>query len=582
MTAAFLRRAVVALVSVTSLAACSGEGGPRERPPELDRGGAAGAFKNAELRPPAQVPEDAADGGTITVLTAESPSTFDPTQAYFTDSTAIMSGLVTRALTQYVHDPETNDMVLVPDMATDLGRPNDDNTEWTFTLRDGLRYEDGSEVRAEDVAYAIKRSFAIEELPDGPTYQRTFFLDGLEYRGPFRDGDDYAGVEVDGDDITIKMRRPFPDMDYYASFPAFTGIPQDEDDPATYGRRPLATGPYKFEEYRPGDRLTLVRNEEWDPATDPGRIQAVDRWEFRFGQDTTRLENVIAADNGDARSTLTYDNVSASTYRLMQEDPDRLVTGTQPCTYLWYLDMTKIEDVRVRRALGYAYPYENAWRALGEIVGVTRVPGTAILPPGTAGREEFDVLGIGGRDTDPERARALLEEAGEVGFEVRFLYATDDDARVGEKDAIVKGLEAAGFEPRPVVSTVDTLRTDRTDPDAPIDVRSSAWCSDWPSGGSWFPAQWSGDLVGLEGMPNPANFDVPAMDRRQDEILDTMTPEEAARAWGEFDRTLQEEYYPAVVTGYGGVAMIRGSQVGGMANDNVRGMPTFARMYLRS
>jgi peptide/nickel transport system substrate-binding protein len=577
-----LRGQAAALASMAVLAACTADPGRRETPPELDRGGAAGTFKNPELRPPAPVPEDAADGGTLTVLTAESPSTFDPTQAYFLDTTAILSGLVTRALTQYVYDPDTDDMVLAPDMATDLGRPNDDNTEWTFTLREGLRYEDGSEVTAEDVAYAIKRSFAIEELPDGPTYQRTFFLDGMQYRGPFRDGDDYAGVVVDGNDITIKMRRPFPDMDYYASFPAFTGIPQEADDPATYGRKPLATGPYRFEEYEPGNRLALVRNEEWDPATDPGRIQAVDRWEFRFGQDTTRLENVIAADNGDARATLTYDNVSAATYRLLQEDLDRLVTGTQPCTYMWYLDMTKIEDIRVRRALGYAYPYENAWRGLGEIVGVTRIPGTTILPPGTAGRQEFDVLGIGGRDTDPERARALLEEADAVGFEVRFLYATDDDARVAEKDAIVKGLEAAGFEPRPVVSTVDTLRTDRTDPDAPIDVRSQAWCSDWPSGGSWFPAQWSGDLVGLEGMPNPANFDVPEMDRRQAEILDTMTPEEAARAWGEFDRTLQEEYYPAVVTGYGGVAMIHGSDVGGMANDNVRGMPTYARMYLRN
>lgn len=582
MNAPWLRGPATALASLALLASCSSDSGRRgERPPELDRGGAAGAFKNPELAAPAPVPEDAAEGGTITVLTAESPSTFDPTQAYYTDSTAIMSGLVTRALTQYVHDPDTDDMVLVPDMATDLGRPNDDNTEWTFTLREGLRYEDGSPVEAEDVAYAIKRSFAIEELPDGPTYQRTFFLDGEEYRGPFRDGDDYAGVEVDGDDITIKMRRPFPDMDYYASFPAFTAIPQEQDDPATYGRKPLATGPYRFEEYAPGNRLVLVRNEEWDPATDPGRIQTVDRWEFRFGQDSTRLENVIASDRGDARTTLTYDNVSAATYRLMQEDPDRLVTGTQPCTYMWYLDMTKIEDIRVRRALGYAYPYEDAWRALGEIVGVTRVPGTAILPPGTAGRQEFDVLGTGGRDTDPERARALLEEADAVGFEVRFLYATDDDARVAEKDAIVEGLEAAGFEPEPVVSTVDTLRTDRTDPDAPIDVRSQAWCSDWPSGGSWFPAQWSGDLVGLEGMPNPANFDEPEMDRRQDEILDTMSPEQAAEAWGEFDRTLQEDYYPAVVTGYGGVAMIHGSDVGGMANDNVRGMPTFGRMYVR-
>ena len=88
-------------------------------------------------------------------------------------------------------------MVLAPDMATDLGTPNEDNTEWTFTLRDGLKYEDGTDVKAEDVAYAISRSFAIEELPDGPTYQLTFFQDGDTYKGPYKDKAPYKGVEVE-------------------------------------------------------------------------------------------------------------------------------------------------------------------------------------------------------------------------------------------------------------------------------------------------------------------------------------------------------------------------------------------------
>jgi len=59
-----------------------------------------------------------------------------------------------------------------------------------------------------------------------------------------------------------------------------------------------------------------------------------------------------------------------------------------------------------------------------------------------------------------------------------------------------------------------------------------------------------------------------------------MSPEQAAPAWGDFDKAMQDKYYPAVVTGYDGVAMIHGSKVGGFANDNVRGMPTFARMYI--
>ncbi|MDI4659356.1 ABC transporter substrate-binding protein, partial [Xanthobacter autotrophicus] len=126
------------------------------------------------------------------MLTAVVPATLDPTRAYYTDSTAIMN-LVTRALTQYVYDPESNDMVLAPDMATDLGQPNEDNTEWTFTLRDGLKYEDGTDVKAEDIAYAISRSFAIEALPDGPTYPLQFFKDGDTYKGPYTDKTPYKG-----------------------------------------------------------------------------------------------------------------------------------------------------------------------------------------------------------------------------------------------------------------------------------------------------------------------------------------------------------------------------------------------------
>jgi peptide/nickel transport system substrate-binding protein len=468
-------------------------------------------------------------------------------------------------------------------MATDLGQPNEDNTEWTFTLRDGLKYEDGTPVTADDVAYAVARSFAIEELPDGPTYQTTFFLDGDKYKGPFKDKAAYKGVEVNGNDVTIKMRRPFSDMDYYASCPAFTAIPQAKDNAETYGNHPLATGPYKFADYKPGTSLKLEKNDQWDPNTDPGRIQAVDSWTFKFAQDTAKLENIILNDNGDAQTTLTYDSVSASSYRQIQSDKDRLVVGSQPCTFMWYIDMTKMKDKKVREALGWAYPYQNAWKAAGEIVGVTRVPGTAILPPGTAGRVEYQALeGQDGQTTDPAKAKALLKEAGYAPgeYEIKFLFSSDDDVAVRTKDEIVKGLEAAGFKATPIASTVANIRTDRTDYDSPINVRSSGWCSDWPSGGSWFPAQWDGDLVGLEGMPNPANFKVKEMDAEQDRILDTLTPEEAVKAWGEFDKTMQQKYYPAVVTGYSGVAMIHGSKVGGMEVDNVRGMPTFQQMYI--
>jgi peptide/nickel transport system substrate-binding protein len=574
--------AVMATASLLALAACGGgsdSDSPETVVPSAEAGGGAGAGKDATLEGPRAVPHDAAQGGKVTVLTAGVPFTFDPTRAYYTDSTAIMS-LVTRALTQYVYDPESNDMILAPDMATDLGTPNEDNTEWTFTLKEGLKYEDGTDVKPEDVAYAVSRSFAIEELPDGPTYQLQFFLDGDTYKGPYKDKSPYKGVEVNGNDITIKMSRPFPEMDYYASFPVFTGIPQAKDTKEEYGNHPLATGPYMFSDYKPGSSLTLVKNPNWDPATDPGRIQAVDEWDFKFGEDTAKIENTILSDTGDGQTTLTYDNVTPPTYKKVTTDsPDRLVVGTSPCTFMWYMDMTKITDINVRKAVGYAYPYVDAWKAAGEIVGLTRVPSTSILPPGTAGRVEYDVLGIKGQNTDPAKAQELLKEANAEGYEIKFLYATDDPLSVSAKDQLVKGLEAGGFTATPIASTAEKIREERSNYDSPINVRSSGWCSDWPSGGSWFPAQWDGALVGLEGMPNPANFKEADADAKQKEILDG-SADEAAASWGEFDKFIEETYYPAVTTGYSGTAIIRGSKIGGMYNDSVRGMPTLADMYI--
>jgi len=576
--------AVMATASLLALAACGGgsdSDSPETVVPSAEAGGGAGAGKDATMEGPLAVPEDAAQGGKVTVLTAGVPFTFDPTRAYYTDSTAIMN-LVTRALTQYVYDPETNDMVLAPDMATDLGTPNEDNTEWTFTLKDGLKYEDGTDVKAEDVAYAISRSFAIEELPDGPTYQLTFFQDGDTYKGPYKDKSPYKGVEVNGNDITIKMSRPFPEMDYYASFPVFTGIPQAKDTKEEYGNHPLATGPYMFKDYKPGSSLTLVKNPNWDPATDPGRIQAVDEWDFSFGEDTAKIENTILSDTGDGQTTITYDNVTPPTYKKVTTDsPDRLVVGTSPCTFMWYMDMTKITDINVRKAVGYAYPYVDVWKAAGEIVGLTRVPSTSILPPGTAGRVEYDVLGIKGQNTDPAKSQELLKAANAEGYELKFLYSTDDPLSVAAKDQLVKGLEAGGFTATPIATTAEKAREERSNYDSPINIRSSGWCSDWPSGGSWFPAQWDGALVGLEGMPNPANFKEADADAKQKEILDG-SAEDAAASWGEFDKFIEETYYPAVTTGYSGTAIIRGSKIGGMFNDSVRGMPTLSIMYTTS
>ena len=577
--------AVLASVALMGVAACGGgddgDSGEPEGIEGADQAGAAGGEMVDDAKAPAPEVEGATEGGTATVVSDVAPTTLDPTRSYYVDSTAILSGLVTRSLTQYRYNPDTKQMELVPDMAVGLGQPNEDFTEWTFELRDGLKYEDGSDVKAQDVAYAIMRSFAIDELPDGPTYQTQFFLNGDKYKGPFKDGTDYKGVEVNGNKITIKMRKPFGDLPYYASFPTFTAIPQNKDkNPQQYGNHPMATGPYKFADYKQGQHLKLEKNEHWDPKTDTTRHQYVDDWDFQWGQDQAAMDQTMLDDTGKAQSTFSYTNVAPAVYEEAKET-DRLVEGTSPCTYMWYIDQTKIKDKKVRQALGWAFPYRGYWQADGKVEGVTIVPSPTMLPPGTAGRADFESLeGQDGQTTDPEKAKALLEEADATGYEIKFPYERDDKQKVAGMKVIKQALEEAGFKVTPIATTTDAIRDVLSDYNNGANVQYQGWCSDWPTGGSWFPAQWDGRLVGVNGRPNVANFKVPEMDKQQDKILE-MPPEEAGEAWGQFDKKLMTEHYPAVLLGYDGVAVLRGSKIGGMNVDNVRGFPYLANIYVK-
>ena len=584
-----LRRtgAVLASVALLGVAACGGgDDGDSGGPDDIDLGeaGGAGSALDAEATGPAPEVEGAQQGGTATVIADVAPATLDPTRTYYVDSYSILSSLVTRSLTQYRFNPETEQMELVPDMAVGLGEPNEDFTEWTFELRDGLKYEDGTDVKPQDVAYAVMRSFAIDELPDGPTYNTQFFLDGDKYKGPYKDGTDYKGVEVNGNKITIKMRRPFGDMPYYASFPQFTAIPQSKDkNPQQYGNHPMATGPYKFADYKAGQFLKLEKNEYWDPETDPARHQYVDAWDFQWGQDQAAMDQTMLDDTGTAQTTFSYTDVSPAAYQEAKES-GRLVEGTTPCTFMWYMDMTKIKDINVRRAIGWAYPYESFWKATGKIKGVTRLPSTSILPPGTAGRVEYEALeGQDGQTTDAQKAKALLEEAGKVGYEISWPYQRDDKQSVAGMKVVKDALEEAGFTAKPYAATTDSIRDVLSDYNAPINIRTSGWCNDWPSGSSVFPAQWDGALVGVQGMPNPSNLDVPEVNKQMNNILDTMSAEETAEnnAWGELDKLIETKYYPAVTIGYSGIAVMHGSKIGGMVINNVVGQPYLRNIFVK-
>jgi peptide/nickel transport system substrate-binding protein len=499
-------------------------------------------------------------GGTVTVLTHDGlKGTLDPSEVYDRDVLSIDRGLLTRSLTQYGYDRYTKQMVLVPDLATDLGWHNDAYTKWRYTIRPGVRFENGERVTAQSVARGVRRCMHAARFPTGPCQH-------------------YAHVYVRSvhvvrhHTVEFSMRKPFPDMPYFGAFPEMGPIPaHGPTDATTYRQHPLATGPFKIADYRRGKRLVLVRNDLWDPRTDPARTQYPDRYVFRAGVPTGTVDRTLLRDTGADQTTLSYDNVSRRAFALWQAAPDRLVLGGQPCTTYVVPDNRTVRDPLVRRALSWAYPYRAVLVAEDEIPDVTALPATNLIPPGIQARKPYRVTSRRGFDHDAGRARSLLRRAHALGFPIRLPFDRDDREAVRVKNTLVPALRAAGFTPEPLATFGDLAGR----PDPQTDLRTTTSCGDWPSGTSWI-----GPMASPER--NAAHFSAPPGLRHEITRVPTLPLAMQPDAWNSIDHKIMRGYFPMVPAFYGGVAMTHGSRVRGMKDDETLGMPTWQRLWVRT
>jgi peptide/nickel transport system substrate-binding protein len=104
-------------------------------------------------------------GRTLYYLTSRNTEHWDPQRTYLGRDLTNASRMFYRTLTQL-----TTDNKLVPDLATDTGKASNNNKTWTFTLRQGPKWQDGSPVTCEDIKYGVSRTFAVNTIAGGPNY----------------------------------------------------------------------------------------------------------------------------------------------------------------------------------------------------------------------------------------------------------------------------------------------------------------------------------------------------------------------------------------------------------------------------
>lgn len=505
-------------------------------------------------------------GGTLTVLDQGSLSEFDPARLY-TSGGGQIPALFFRALTTRDRVPGAAGNTVVPDLATDTGEPSGNATVWTYHLKPGLEYQDGSAVTAQDIRYGVERAFA-PELAGGPPYLRDWLVGGDTYQGPYKDPGGLASIETpDANTIVFHLRKPEGGFPYLAAETQFAPVPQAKDTGTRYAADPLSSGPYQFAQYTPKKSLVLVRNKYWSAGTDSQRPACPDRIEIQSGLDPTVIDQRLATGAGADRDAITTDTSIGPTQLAQLAGnrtlASRVITGAFAETvYLAFNTKTApFDNPLVREALSYAADRQAVVDAVGGSSLATAA--TTFLPNQPAlGYHPYDPFPAGASG-DPAKAAQTLAQAGYPhGITVTLNYEnTDAD---GDGPAVATALQAAyakaGITVKlaPTGTDSDAFRAVVGDTATEPGLSLETWGADWPSGSPFLTPIFDGrEIVRGGGNFNLAQYDDPGVDARIDQIGQITDNATAQRQWGELDARLGELaltvplYFPKNLTLYG-------------------------------
>ena len=201
----------------------------------------------------------ATSGGIFRVTFLTTPGNFDhvdPALAYSRESWALLDTVCAR-LMRYRDEPPPEGYQLEPDVAAAPPVVSQDGTTWTFKLRTGFRFSNGSPVRADAFAQAIYRTIA--PGVDSPAYEYTRAIVGAEDVHAGRAAR-ASGVTARDDTLTVRFTREVREFDAWTTMPFFCAVPP-ELPPSREGVRTFpGAGPYTIREYRPNERILLGRN----------------------------------------------------------------------------------------------------------------------------------------------------------------------------------------------------------------------------------------------------------------------------------------------------------------------------------
>ncbi|MGW2616618.1 ABC transporter substrate-binding protein [Streptomyces sp. NPDC001500] len=439
--------AAAAVAALLTTAACGGGG-------DDDKGSSTGAAGFDAANNKVAQASAAKKGGTLKFGSAQDADSWDTTRGYY-GMMWNFARYYSRQLVTNKTEPGKAGAELTPDLATGLAKVTDDGKTYTYTLRDGVTWEDGKPITSKDVKYGIERVWAQDVLSGGPTYLKDVLDPKGEYKGPYKDTSaDKLGLKAieTPDDKTIVFKLPQANSDFQEMLALISASPvrQDKDTKAKYQLHPFSSGPYKFESYSPGKDLSLVRNTSWKQASDPVRKAYPDKITVKFFSDANQLDQRLL--NGDLDLDLTQTGMSPQgrTTALKQHKAnlDNPVSG-----YIRYAvfpqSVKPFDNIDCRKAVILGADHVSLQTARGGPVAGGDI-GTNMLPPSVAGSEgqKYDPYKLAGanKNGNVAEAKAALKACGQPnGFKTTIAVRNNKPVEVATAQSLQASLKKIGI-----------------------------------------------------------------------------------------------------------------------------------------
>ncbi|MDX6744298.1 ABC transporter substrate-binding protein [Actinocorallia sp. A-T 12471] len=451
-----------------------------------------------------------------------------------------------RSLVTYKNAPGAEGQELIPDLAEDLGKPSNNNKTWTYKIRKGLKFSDGTEITAQDVKYAVERSNFTEELQGGPKYFKQYLQDNPGgYKGPYKDKSAKGLESIKTPNkytIVFELNTPFAEFDYLAVMPQTAPVPKAADNGLNYKKNIVSSGPYKIDSYEVGKAMKLSRNENWDPATDDLRKALPDTISVALNQNQDDIDNRLMS--GALDMDLAAGGLATAAQPKALGGTQKANTDAASGSALTYMTIDSrvapFDNIACRRAVQYAIDKVSVQTAIGGPITGGDIAST-VLPPTVVGHEDFNKYPSADNAGDVAKAKEQLTECGQPnGFTTKLTYRADRPKEVAAAESIQQSLGKAGIKVdlkgypsgdyfTKYAGSPSFLKNNN------VGMAMMKWAADWPSGFGFLQQILDGRSIKPTGNTNISSTDLPKINKLFDKSTKEGDADKRSKIYAQID-----------------------------------------------